>query len=328
MIGTKPPNLPTRALAQNDEVELSRYKKTSLRLCVVPVLLIAIFWSVASGQDMEPRAYSRAPVGTQYVVLSYVHQKGDVLLDSSLPLRDVSVKLNFGMLGYGRTFNLSGRQASVSVLAPYILGRAQGAVFEGRTEARRSGLGDMRLRFATNLIGGPALSPREFAAYKPRTLLGASLTVVVPTGQYDPRRLVNIGSNRWAFKPEVGLSKPFGRWTVELAGGVWFFTRNNNFFGGVKREQKAIQTVQAHVIYTLRPRMWLALNATYYTGGRTVVNGVVNADTQKNSRLGGTFSLPVGSRQSIKVAWAKGVTARFGGDLSTVAVGWQYTWLK
>jgi hypothetical protein len=260
--------------------------------------------------------------------MSYVHQEGNVLLDSSLPLRDVSVKLNSGLLGYGRTFKLAGHQATVGVLAPYVLGRARGTVFEEQTEVRRSGLGDLRLRLAANLIGGKALAPREFASQKPQTILGASLTVVVPTGQYDPRRLVNIGSNRWAFKPEVGLSKPFGSWTVELAGGVWLFTRNNNFFGGVRREQKAMPTFQAHLIYTIRRRMWVALNATYYTGGRTTVDGVLNADTQRNSRLGGTFSLPLNNRQSIKVAWAKGMTARFGGDLNTVAVAWQYAWVQ
>jgi Putative MetA-pathway of phenol degradation len=291
-------------------------------------LLVSLFPSWILGQEMEPRAYSRAPVGTQYLVFSYIHQKGDVLTDSSLPLRDVSVKLNSGILGYGRTFNLYGRQASVGVVVPYVLGRARGTVFEEQTEVRRSGLGDLRLRFTTNLIGGPALTRREFSTYKPRTFLGVSLTVVVPTGQYDPRRLVNIGSNRWAVKPEMGLSKPLGRWTLELAGGAWFFTKNNDFFGGAVREQKALSSFQAHLVYTLRPRMWVAMNATYYSGGRTVVNGVVNADARRNSRVGGTFSLPMTSRQSIKVALAKGVTARFGGDLTTVAVGWQYTWVE
>jgi hypothetical protein len=150
----------------------------------------------------------------------------------------------------------------------------------------------------------------------------------MPTGQYDPRRLVNPGSNRWAFKPEVGLSKPVGRWTFEVAGGVWLFTTNRNFFGGVQRGQRPLSTVQGHVVYTLRPRMWLAVNGTFYTGGRTVVNGVLNADAQRNSRIGATFSLPVSKRQSVKIAWAKGVTVRFGGDVTTFAVGWQYVWLK
>ena len=284
--------------------------------------------STTFGQDMEPRAYSRSPVGTQFLVFSYVHQSGDVLLDSALPLRDVTVKLNSGILGYGHTLNLSGRQASVSVVAPYVVGRIRGTVFEEQTKVRRSGLGDMRLRFATNIIGGPALSAREFAAYKPRTLVGVSLSVIVPTGQYDSSRLVNIGSNRWSFKPEIGLSKPLGKWTIEFAGGAWLFTKNHNFFAGRLREQKTLSTFQAHLVYTLRRRMWVAMDATYYSGGRTVVNGVLNDDAQRNSRFGGTFSLPVTDRQSIKVAVAKGVTARFGGDLTTVAVGWQYAWVK
>jgi len=290
--------------------------------------LIATFGSAASAQEMEPRAYSRAPVGTQFVVLSYAYQSGDVTTDSALPLRDVNVKLNFASFAYGRTFNIAGRQANVIALLPYIWGRANGTVFEGPQEITRSGLGDVRLRFSTYLIGGPALNPREFAAYKPRTLLGVSVTVVAPTGQYDPRRLVNLGSNRWSFKPEVGLSRPSGRWTFELAGGVWLFTPNNNFFGGSRREQKPLTSLQGHVIYTLRRRMWVALDATYYNGGRTVVDKVVKADLQSSSRLGATFSFPVNQRQSLKVVMAKGVTSRFGHNLSTIAVGWQYTWHK
>src|ERR1044072_5066002 len=284
------------------------------------------FGSVASAQEMEPRAYSRAPEGTQYVVVSYSYQVGDVLTDASSPLRDVNVKLNAFSMGYGRTFSLAGRQANLGVFPTYIRGRASGLVFEQQHEVTRSGLGDARIRFSTYLMGGPALKPREFAAYKPKTLLGVSLTVVAPTGQYDPRRLINLGSNRWSFKPEVGVSKPLGRWTLEMAGGVWLFTPNNNFFGGSRREQKPMTSLQTHVIYTLRPRMWLGVGATYFNGGRTVVDGAANADVQNNSRFGATFSCPVSRHQSLKVAWAKGLTARFGGNLNTVATGWQYTW--
>jgi hypothetical protein len=289
-------------------------------------MLFAPLGAVASAQEIEPRAYSRAPVGTQYVVVSYSYSSGDVLTDASLPLRDVEVKFSAGVLAYGRTFGLKGRQANVGVLVPYIKGRVSGLVFEQQHEVTRSGLGDVRLRFSTNLLGGPALSPKEFVSYKPKTLVGVSLTVVAPTGQYDPRRLVNLGSNRWAFKPEVGVSKPFGRWTAELAGGAWLFTPNHNFFGGSRREQKSLASLQAHLVYTFRPRMWLAAGATYYKGGRTVVDGAAKADAQNNSRFGTTFSYPFSPQQSLKVAYARGLTARFGGHLSSVGVGWQYTW--
>ena len=291
------------------------------------ILLALIFGSVAVlAQEMEPRAYSPAPVGMQFVVVGYGYQSADVLLDSSLPLQDVSAKIHLGTFGYGRTFGLAGRQANIAVIYPYLLGHVSGTVFEDRLTVRRSGGGDMRMRFSTLIKGGDALSPKEFATRKPGTIVGVGLSIVAPTGQYDPRRLVNPSSNRWAFKPEIGISKPKGRWTAEATAGVWLFTTNKDFFGGAQRAQRPMLSLSGGVIYTLRRRMWLSGNATYFAGGRTVLNGVVNDDSQRNSRIGATFSLPLSQRQSFKVAWAKGLTTRFGGHVQTIAVGWQYAW--
>jgi len=294
--------------------------------------LLAVFPRIARdtfGQEIEARAYSRSPVGANIALFTYSYQTGDVLFDPALPLTDVSVNINGAVVGYGRTFNLAGRQATASAALPYVWGTVRGTVFEQQQqEVTRSGLGDLRLRIAANIIGSPALSPQEFATRKPTTVLGASLSLVAPTGQYDPRRLVNVGSNRWSLKPELGLSHPIGDWTLELIGGVWLFTDNDNFFGGSLREQKPLASFQGHVIYTIRPRMWVSASGTYYTGGRTVLNGRLNADLQNNSRVGATFSYPVSRNHSIKVAWAKGVLSRIGGSLNTIAVGYQYTWFK
>ena len=288
--------------------------------------VILLVTSAANAQEMEPRAYSRAPVGTQIVIVTYAYQTGDVVTDASLPLRDVSVKLNSLIIGYGRTFGLAGRQANVSFAVPYIKGSIRGTVFEQQQSVTRSGLGDVRVRFMLNLKGSPAVTPSEFAGRKLKPLLGFSLTVISPTGQYDPARLVNLSSHRWAFKPELGYSKPAGRWTLETAAGVWFFTANNNFFGGARREQRPLLSIQGGVVYTLQRRMWLSFNTTYYRGGQTVLNGTVNNDRQANSRIGLTYSLPVNQKQSLKFAWSRGVTTRFGGSFNTFAVGWQYTW--
>ena len=287
-----------------------------------------IVWGAlpAHCQDMEPRAYSRAPVGTQSILFTYAYQSGDVLTDTALPLQDVSVQMNSASVGYARTFGLAKKQANFGIAIPYIYAKVRGRVFEQDQAVTRSGLGDMRVRLTTHLFGAPAMTPREFAAHKSRTLVGVTLLMVVPTGQYDPRRLINLGSNRWAFKPEVGISKPVGPWTVEVAGGAWLFTANKKFFGGVRREQKPLLSLQGHLIYTIRPRMWAAVDATYYNGGRTVVNGKRNADIQNNSRLGATFAYPIGQHNSIKVIWARGLTTRIGGNVNTIAVGWSYSW--
>jgi hypothetical protein len=295
-------------------------------LRLVTVVLAASLASVASAQELEPRAYAPNPTGVNFVVLAYGRTTGGVFVEPSLPLTDVDARMNSVSALYGRTFSLFGRSASLGLGVPYLWGTVEGDVFEERRQARRSGLGDGRLRLAVNLVGGPALAPREFAQRRRRTTLGASLVVAAPTGQYDAAKLINLGGNRWAVRPELGLSHPVGRWVFEAYAGAWLFTDNTAFFGGTVREQQPLGTFQAHVSYTFRPRLWLAADATYYTGGRTTVGGVLNADFQKNSRVGLALAVPVTRRHSVKLTWATGTAIRIGGDFDSLGLAWQYLW--
>jgi hypothetical protein len=294
----------------------------SLRLTLAALVLGA----AGRAQELEPRAYSPNPKGANFVLLAYGHSSGEVVFDPSVPITNVEAGVNSTALFYGRTFGLFGRSASAAVQLPYGWGTVDGDVFEERRSVYRSGLADLRLRLTTNLLGGPALAPGEFAKRRPRTTLGASLVAVAPTGQYDPSKLVNLGTNRWSFKPELGLSHPAGRWLFELYAGAWVFTDNPDFFGGSRRHQDPLFAVQGHVGYTFRPRLWVAGNATFYTGGRTTVDGVEKADLQRNSRYGLTLALPVTRRTSLKVSWTRGLIVRVGGKFDTVAVGYQVLW--
>jgi hypothetical protein len=156
--------------------------------------------------------------------------------------------------------------------------------------------------------------------------LGASLIVKAPVGEYDSSKLINIGTNRWSFKPEVGASYPVGRWYLEAYGGAWLSTTNHDFYGGQVKSQDPIGVAQVHIVRTIKPRLWAALDGTYYFGGSTTVGGVHNADRQENSRIGATLALPVAGRHSLKLAYAKGATARVGSRLDTYLLGWQYYW--
>jgi hypothetical protein len=294
-----------------------------------PTLLAAVLAGVglgAAAQELEPRAYSPNPTGVNFAGLAYAHTSGEVVFDASLPFSDVEAKLESTSLAYIRTFGLFGRAASAGVALPYVWGSVEGNVGEDFRRITRSGLADVRLRLAANVLGGPALEPRAFAARRPKTALGASLVVVAPTGQYDPAKLVNIGSNRWAVKPELGLSQPWRHLTLEAYAGVWLFGDNDDFFGGQHREQDPLGSFQAHVAYTFKPRLWLSADANYYTGGRTRLDGRTNADLQQNSRVGITLAVPAGRRHSFKVAWATGFTTRVGGNFDTLAVAWQTLW--
>jgi hypothetical protein len=265
-------------------------------------------------------------VGLNFLLFSGSRSTGQILPDPSVPIEDIEATIDAGVAGYGRTFGLWGRSASVGVAVPYAWADVSGNIGENRQSVSRNGLADTRLRLAVNLIGGPALTPKEFAQRTPQTTLGASLVVIAPTGEYFPEKLINIGANRWGIKPELGLSVPWKRWMFDVYAGAWFFTDNDDFFGGVRRSQDPITTVQGHVSYTIRPRLWAAIDSTYYFGGQSTVNGVLKQDRQENSRLGITMSLPIGAHQSLKMSWSEGASTRTGNDFSTWGIGWQYSW--
>jgi hypothetical protein len=278
------------------------------------------------GQELEPGAYSISPVGVNIVNVTNSFQAGDVTFDPALPIEDFTAKVDALALSYFRSLRLFGRSASIGLVTPFLIGALEGRVEGEPTKVERAGPGDPRARFSINLYGAPAMELREFASYRQKTNVGVSLVMAIPLGEYDPARLVNLGSNRWAFKPEVGVSRALGKWNLDFYGGVWLFTNNPDFYGGKLREQNPIGSAQVHVLYTFRPRLWTAFDWNFYAGGRTTVDGNVNLDLQKNSRAGLTLSLPIDRRQSLKFSYSTGAYTSYGADFQSFITGYQYLW--
>jgi Putative MetA-pathway of phenol degradation len=297
-------------------------------------LLVAFAWTLvsarseAAAQELEPRAYAANPIGVMFAGVAVIYSTGDVVLEPTSPITDVSAKVYIGTLGVGGTFPLFGRTASLGVGLPYAWAKVSGRIEEAARSAERSGLADARLRFAVNLLGSRAMALPEFVRRKPSTSVGASLTVSMPTGQYFDDKLVNIGTNRWAFKPEIGVSHPAGPWTFELYGGGWFFTDNSSYLVDKTRAQHSMLSLQSHVGYTVQPRLWVTADVTYYAGGRVVVDGAPASSWQENARIGLTASMPVRKTNSLKLAWSTGAITRLGGNFSTWSIGWQTTRIR
>ncbi len=295
----------------------------SLYLFVLITILTAV--SFVSAQELDPRAYQPGPVGINAVTLVYTHSFGDILFEPSFPAKDVQASLHLGGAGYYRTFDFFGRFANISIAVPYAAGHLNGSVEDVQREIYRSGLGDMRTRFAVSLKGTPAMSLAEFAKHRKEANLGVSLSVVAPTGQYDSQKVINVGQNRWAFKPEVGLSKFINKWQMDIYGGAWFFGDNDNFLGQTLT-QKPLGSFQFHLTYNLRPGFWFGVNSNFYVGGRTTVNGIPGTIVQRNSRLGGTVTIPINRNQSVKFAASRGVIATRGGDFTSLGASYNYAW--
>ena len=283
----------------------------------------------AAAQEMEPKAYSASPVNATFLVAGLSRSSGSVVFDPTLPISDVEANVNGLLVGVGTTFGLFGKLALVSAALPYAWGDISGQVFEASRTITRAGLADTRVKLSVNLRGNDAMPLREFVKAPRRTIVGASVMVAAPTGQYDGSRLINLGNHRWAFKPEVGVAVPRGRWDVDAYLGVWLFTPNEDFYPGeLTRTQDPVVAMQGHVSYTFKPRLWLAVDATWYSGGGSSVDDAEPSGSFNNSRLGATLSIPAGRSQSFKVSYSSGVAVRTGTDFRTIAVGWQWLWFR
>lgn len=270
----------------------------------------------AAAQDLSPRSYWPAPKGTRVAVLGYAYASGDVLTDPSLPLYGVDSQISTGFLAYMQTVSLWERTTNVVVQLPYTWGSTEGVLYDQPARGEFSGWGDLSVTLAVNLWGAPSMTPSEFQELRadPRPLLGASFEVVAPTGHYDGNRLLNVGANRWAVRPELGFVIPLtARWLLELAAGVWFFGDNDAYVTG-KREQDPIFAGEVHLVRRFKPGFWASLEANYFTGGRETVGGNERGDVQRNMRMGGTVVVPFHRRHAVKLGYSQGVITESGTD--------------
>jgi hypothetical protein len=287
------------------------------------------------GQGLSPRAYVVPPTDSNAITLTYSFQDGDVVFDPSIPIQNASGRISNLLYTYYHTFAFFGRSTNASITLPYGVGHFQGEVLGTNEMIYRSGLGGLTGRVSVNLYGAPAMSLREYSKWQQKLLIGASLLVTTPTGQYDPVRLVNIGNNRWAFKPEVGLSRRWGNWMLDAYWAGWFFTANNDFFSSLpgshppnRQTQEPMGATELHLSYNVRPRFWISADGNYWHGGETSLNDVPTPTTlQANSRAGATASFPVSRHQSLKVSYSRGTYITFGGNFQNLQAAWQYSWI-
>lgn len=305
-----------------------------IRAFLTVAILLAAAWHASVAQDLAPRAYVITPVHWNAVILTYSYYNGNLDFDGAVPINDATASASIPVFSLFHGMNFFGRSANFVVALPYGVANFHGSVLGSETNVYRSGLWDSVWRLSVNLKGGPAMEPREFAHWKQKTIIGASLKVVAPTGQYDSTKLINNGNNRWAFKPEIGLSRRWGHWMVDAYTGVWFYTTNPKFFsqnqynpGITTRSQDPVGSFEGHLSYDVRQRLWASLDGNYWFGGTISMNGISNPATrQSSSRLGGTLSVPFTKHSSLKFSYSDGAYVRYGGNFQNVSIAWQYSW--
>ena len=293
------------------------------------VLAVIVFLFMAAESDageIEPRAYVNTPVGINFLLAGYAYSDGGLSTPGSLPIKDAQLRINTEVLAYARSLDVWGKSGKFDVILPYSELSGTAMVAGQSRERNVSGLNDPRFRFSVNFYGAPALSVQEFANYQQDLIIGASVQVSVPLGQYDKDKLVNIGNNRWFVKPDIGISKAWGPLSLELSTGVYFFSKNDDYFGGNTLQEDPLYSTQAHITYSLGRGIWAALSFNYDYGGRSTINGVQQDDLEQNSRVALTLALPVNRNNSIKLYANTGISTSTGTDFDMVGIFWQYRW--
>jgi hypothetical protein len=294
--------------------------------CSSVLLAVALLAPAAHAQDLEPRAYTNLPIGLNFVLAGYAHSEGGLATDPTLPVDDAHLRIHTALFAYARSLDLWGHSGKFDVILPWS-SLAGSALVAGEPRERDvSGLGDARLRLSLNFYGAPALSPADFAKYRPDLVAGASVQVTVPVGQYDGTRLINLGTNRWSIKPDVGFSQKLGTFMVDLTAGVTFFGRNDDYYGGHSLDQAPVWSTQVHLSDDFGGGVWAALGVTYYGGGHTTVDGLAKDDAFGNSRVGLTLSVPIDRRTSVKFNASRGISTRTGTNFDLLGVIAQYRW--
>lgn len=323
-------------LQEGHSVQVLKFGTRLIRLTKCFLFSLAVWTAVhTKAQDLAPRAYLITPTDSNAITLTYSFFNGELLFDGTVPITDATARVNVSVVSAYYSMRLFGRTASITASLPYGNGNFRGSVLSKETNVYRSGLFDSSYRFSVNLVGGPAMNVSEFRDWTQRTLVGISLRITAPTGQYDPSKLINYGAHRWAFKPEVGLSRRWGHWILDTYAGLWWYTENHEFFSrnqfspGVNtQKQQPIFAFEGHLSYDVKPRLWASLDGNFWYGGRTSLNGIVNpATVQKNSRAGVTISTPLSKHESVKFSYSRGAYIRFGGRFDNASVAWQYSWI-
>jgi hypothetical protein len=289
------------------------------------VFVLALCWTgVSFAQDLEPRRWTQMPVGLNFAGAGYGYVNGDIFFDPLLLIEDATFELHQTGFFYMRSLDVLGRNARLDFLLPYGSGRWEGTVDGEFTHIRRRGPGDARMRFSMLLYGGPAETPREFASSeKSDTVVGAAVSVSIPTGQYRSKYLINLGNNRWVIRPQLGVTHTRGKWTGELTGSVFLYTDNESFWQDTVLETDPLWALQGHLIYTFKPGLWVSLSTAYGWGGEATVNGDAKKNPSGNWLSAVNFGFPITKRQGFKIGWIRGRSQKqTGADLDSLVLGY------
>jgi len=278
-------------------------------------------------QEIEPRRWSHLPTGVMFAGVGYRYGTGDITFDPTLEIEEAEFDQQDGVLSSVYSFAWWGKSMRIEALLPYGYSKWQGLLQGAPASTTREGMRDATFRLSMNLTGAPALSGREFGAWQAanpvRTSTGIGLQVSAPTGEYLEERLLNLGNNRWAIRPQAGILHTHNDWQFELTGTLAFYTDNDEFLVTRTQATDPLLFVQAHAIRTFRPGLWASLSWGGTWGQENQIDGIDRNDERGENFYAVSVGLPINRQQGVKLAWIGSRTHKASGfDSDNIVLAW------
>jgi len=283
----------------------------------------------AHAQFTDAHQYDNSPIGVNLLEISYAFVHGDASIDTSLVIAGANLNVNQATIDFTRYLGLFHRLAWVQAAVP--VAHLGGSITGTNVRGSNAGTGDSSYALGMLLKGGPALSVVQFDNYTPTTIVGVSLTVTAPTGLYSPDKILNLGSDRWSFKPEIALSYPFGserNWQVDAYANAYFYTDNVSYHGLEVLRQEPLPGLEGHLSHSFNESMWVSFDTRYAFRGTTFVDGVDQNNAQHNLILGSEMSVSIDPRHSLLFEFAKTVVHENSPSAIGFSVKYDYMWGK
>ena len=267
--------------------------------------LVLLMNSTLFAQDLEPRRWTPLPAGTSIIGVHYGNISGDIGFDPVLKIEDAEVDRDLVIVSYTHFFSVAGESLRFDILLPWHNVKWDGLLNGEPADAQRTDIGDPRFRLSATLFDSSTQSSETSDDSKEigTTVVGAAISVTVPWGEYYDEKLLNIGTNRYTIRPQIGVVHTRGPWSYELTGSIFFFTDNDRFYNGNKLEQDHFYAVQTHIIRVFSPGVWGSVSAGYGKGSQTTVNGRENDDKRDGFITALSFGLPIAANQGLKFSY-------------------------
>ena len=309
-------------------------------------LTVALALVLAAGAVCPPQASAQVPARFYWkslsgatavpVIVNSISGNTNPFDPAHIVSPGATIEATLAIGGYAHTFTLFDRSALAAVLLP--MGRIVGDVTTGVLSTTQSarGFGDPTFELDVNLIGPPAQTNLvDVLRYEPGFSLDVIVDLAVPVGEYDNSRSLNLGQNRWYGRVGAPVVWQLGSWvpgrrtTLEFLPAVWLFGSNDDYVGQTLKTDPKFQ-LDAHLTRDFTEHFWGALDAAWYYGGKSSIDGVAGK-TLNNVGVGLTLGYQINDNLQITVGYKTTVNDNDPGDLRmssfmfTIVYGWHPT---